>query len=103
MRRSKMELYISTLEALAYYGPLILTRVTSKTNMNCGQLKPILNDLILKALVEKRIMRKGRVVYAATPKARTIVSYFAELKGMLKLEDQSTISKNLTSHKNFLF
>ena len=89
MRRSKLELYISTLEAIAYYGPLILTRVTSKTNMNCGQLKPILDDLIQKALIEKRIMRKNRIVYVATPKARTIVSYFSELKKMLKLEAHS--------------
>jgi len=89
MRRSKLEMYISTLEALAYNGPLILTRVTYKTNTNCTQRKAILSDLIQKALVEQRTLNKSKVVYAATPKARTILSYFTELKEILQIEEAS--------------
>ena len=37
MRRSKMEMYISALEALAYYGPLKITKITYKAKMNCSQ------------------------------------------------------------------
>ena len=82
-----MEMYISILEALAYYGPLKITRITYKTNMNYGQLKVSLCDLIQKNLVEERPFKKNRIVYAATPKARTILSYFDELKEMLPLAE----------------
>jgi len=90
MRRSKMEMYISTLEALAYYGPLKLTRVTYKAKMNCSQLKAILADLIQKKLVEERKLAKNKIVYAATPKARTVLSYFEELKEMLPITEDAT-------------
>ncbi len=91
-----MEMYISTLEALAYYGPLKITRITYKANMNCSQLKAILDDLVQKKLVEERTFRKNKVVYAATPKARKILSCFNELKEILPTaEDSHTgFSKN---------
>lgn len=91
MRRSKMEMYISTLEALAYYGPMKITRITYKARMSCGQLKMILNDLIKKELVEERILEKNKVVYASTPKARKIMSYFEELKGMLPIVENDKL------------
>jgi len=87
MRRSKMEMYISTLEALAYYGPLKITRITYKAKMNCGQLKAILDDLIQNKLVEERTLRKNKVFYAATPKARTVLSHFNDLKEMLPIPE----------------
>jgi predicted transcriptional regulator len=85
MRRSKMELYISTLEALAYYGPLRITRITYKAKVNGGQLKPILDDLVRNELVEERKLQNNKVFYAATKKARTVLSYFNELKEMLPI------------------
>ena len=80
-------MYISTLEALAYYGPLRLTRVTYKAKMNCSQLKIILADLISKKLVEERKLGKNKVVYAATPTAHTILSHFEEFKELLPIQD----------------
>lgn len=85
-------MYISALEALAYFGPLKLTKVTYKAKMNCSQLKAILADLIQKKLVEERTL-KNKVVYAATPKARTVLSYFEELKEMLPIiEDDNQLN-----------
>jgi predicted transcriptional regulator len=78
-----MELCISTLEALAHYGPLKITRITYKANMNCSQLREILDGLIQNELVEERTLRKNKVVYAATPKAITILSHFQQIKEML--------------------
>ena len=89
MRRSKLERSISILEALAYNGPSKITKITYKANLNFSQLKPIIDDLIEKELVEKRSLRKSKVVYAATPKARKILSYFTQLKEMLQLEENS--------------
>ena len=82
-----MEMYISTLEALAYYGPLKITRITYKAKMNCTALKIILKGLIQRNLVEKRTFKKNKIVYAATPKARTVLSYFDELKEMLPIAE----------------
>lgn len=81
-----MEMYISTLEALAYYGPMKITKITYKAKMNCSQLKKILESLIEEKLVEERMLRKNKVVFVATPKGRTILSYFNELKEMLPIE-----------------
>lgn len=53
--------------------------------MNCNPLKAILDDLIQKDIVEERTIEKNKVVYAATPKARLILSYFNELKEMLPI------------------
>jgi predicted transcriptional regulator len=94
MRRSRIELYISTLEALAHYGPMKITKITYKAKMNLGPLKAILDDLIQKDIVEERTLEKNRVVYAATSKARIILSHFNELKEMLPIlaeEDQLTL------------
>jgi predicted transcriptional regulator len=82
-----MEMYISTLEALVYYGPMRITRITYKVNINCDPLRAILKDLIQNTLVEERTLEKSKVVYAATPKARTILSHFEELKEMLPIPE----------------
>ncbi|MCW4053490.1 MAG: winged helix-turn-helix domain-containing protein [Candidatus Bathyarchaeota archaeon] len=88
MRRSKLEMYISTLEALAYHGPLRVTRITYKAKVNGGQIKAILDDLIQNGLVEKRAFKDDKIFYVATKKARAVLSYFKGLKEMLPiLED----------------
>lgn len=89
MSRSKLEMYLDTLEALAIYGPMKLTQITYKAKLNCGFLKQILKDMIEKGLVEERKLKKNTVVYAATPKARTIVSQFKELTQLIPIVDES--------------
>ena len=79
MRRSKMEMYLSTLQALIYHGPQRITRISYKAKMNHVQLKAILSDLIQKKLVEERMFETNNVVYAATAKARNVLSRFDEL------------------------
>jgi predicted transcriptional regulator len=86
-----MELCISTLEALAHYGPLKITRITYKANMNCSQLREILDGLIQNELVEERTLTKNKVVYAATPKARTILSRFEEIKEVLPIAEDDKL------------
>jgi predicted transcriptional regulator len=90
MRRSKLEMYIDTLEALAYYGPLKLTRITYKAKLNCSVLKQFLDDLIKQNLVEERIIGKKTVVYALTQKARTVLKHYRELTEMLPIIEGSS-------------
>lgn len=89
MRRSKLEMYIDTLDAIAHYGPMKLTRITYKANLNCGCLKRILKDLIEKDLIEVRKPKKTIVVYAVTPKAKTILAQFTGLTQILPIIEES--------------
>jgi predicted transcriptional regulator len=84
LRRSRMEMYISTLEALANYGPIKRARITYKAKITYSQLKVVLADLLQKNLAAERKLGKNEIVYTATPKARKILSHYEELKEMLQ-------------------
>jgi predicted transcriptional regulator len=79
MRRSKLQMYVEVLDALAFYGPMRLTRITYKANLNYSLLKPILEDLMKNELVEERRLKKNVVIYAATNAARTTLLRFKQL------------------------
>jgi len=83
-RRSKLELYLDTIEVLASSGPMPLSRLTLRTKINNNPLKAIVYDLLDKRLVEEREIKK-RMFYAATPKARTVLSNFKQLTQILPL------------------
>ena len=53
LRRSKLETYIDIFNALARKGPLKLTHVMYKANVNCNVLKEDLDFLIKQTLVEQ--------------------------------------------------
>jgi predicted transcriptional regulator len=91
MQRSKIEMYVSTLQALVYYGPMKITRITYKAKMNCSQLREMLDHLVQKKLVEERRLSEKKVVYAATPKAKTVLSYFEELKELLPVAENDKL------------
>lgn len=86
MRRSKLEIHIDILEALALYGPLKLTRITYKANIS-GLLKQILKEFMENNLVEERKL-KNIAVYAVTPKARLIISQFKEVSENLSMTEE---------------
>jgi len=83
MRRSKLEMYIDILKVLAHKGPLKLTHIMYKANVNCSVLKQYLDFLITQSLVEEKTLGKKRTVYAITEKGLKVLKYFRELKIML--------------------
>jgi len=83
MRRSKLEMYIDILKVLAHKGPLKLTHIMYKANVNCSVLKEYLDFLIQQGLVEEKTIGKKRIVYAITQRGLTVLKYFRELKIML--------------------
>ena len=93
MRRSKLEIYFEILQVLAYSGPLKLTHIMYKGNINCGILKRNLGYLVEQDLVEKRSVGDQRVVFAITQKGRALVAKFMELLQLLPLTDKN---RNLT-------
>ena len=89
MRRSKLEMYIDILEVLALRGPLKLTHIMYKANVNCSVLKEYLDFLIEQNLVQERTVAKRRLVYAITERGRTVIKYFRELKQILPIIEET--------------
>lgn len=87
MRRSKLEMHIDILKALARHGPLKLTHIMYKANVNCSVLKQHLDFLIQQNLIEEQTIQKRKkvvyVVYDITEKGRTVLKHFLELQRVL--------------------
>jgi predicted transcriptional regulator len=90
VRRSKLEMYVDILSVLSRRGPLKLTHVMYKANVNCSVLKEYLDFLMKQGLVDERPVGKGRIVYAATQRGLMVLKYFREIKQVLPIveEDQ---------------
>lgn len=88
MRRSKLEMYIDILDVLAFRGPLKLTHIMYKSNVNCSVLKEQLDFLLKNNLVEERIMKKERVVYALTQRGTSVLKAFREIKQVFPMEEE---------------
>ena len=77
MRRSKLELHVDILKVLARHGPLKLTHIMYKANVNCGSLKQYLDFLIQHNLVREQTLHKKRhktkVFYAITERGQTVL------------------------------
>ena len=89
MRRSKLEMYVDILTVLAHRGPLKLTHVMYKANVNCSVLKEHLEFLLKQGLVEERTVGKHRVVFAVTQRGIIVLKYFKELKQVLPIVEEA--------------
>jgi predicted transcriptional regulator len=85
MRRSKLEMYIAILNVLAHKGPLKLTHIMYKANVNCSILNEYLGFLIKQELVEKRTIQKEHIVFAVTQRGINVLKYFRELTLVLPI------------------
>jgi predicted transcriptional regulator len=85
-------MYVEVLRVLAGYGPLKLTHVMYKANVNCVALKQFLDSLTQQKLIEERILRKKegqKTVYAITEKGRTPLAYFKEITRALQTTEEN--------------
>jgi predicted transcriptional regulator len=91
MRRSKLEMYVDILKVLTHHGPLKLTHIMYKANVNCSVLKRSLDFLIQQNLVEEQTVHKKKnktkTAYAITERGRTVLKYFRELKKALPITE----------------
>ncbi len=88
MRRSKLETYIDILEVLSFKGPLKLTHIMYKSNVNCNVLSDHLDFLMKNGLVEERAVEKQRVVYALTQRGIGLLKAFREIKQVLPIAEE---------------
>jgi predicted transcriptional regulator len=96
MRRSKLETYVAILSVLSQKGPLKLTHIMYKANVNCSVLSEQLEFLIKQNLVQEMKLKKSRVVYAITPRGITVLKYFRELTQALPIIDEAKSQTNRT-------
>jgi predicted transcriptional regulator len=89
MRRSQLEMYVDILEVLDHRGPLKLTHIMNKANVNCSVLKEYLDFLTKQGLVEEKIIGKERKVYAITQLGVTVLEQFRELKEVLPIVEET--------------
>lgn len=95
MRRSKLEIHIDILRALAYHGRLKPTHITYKANVNCSALKECLSFLVQRNLVkEQTISKKGqkRRVYAITDLGLTALRNVKEIDKALHVFEEPNVS-----------
>ena len=90
-----MEMYIDILKVLAQNGPLKLTHVMYKANVNCSVLKQNLDFLINQNLIEEQITHKKRnktkISYAITYRGKTVIKYFNEVNRALHITNEKII------------
>ena len=89
MRRSKLETHVAILSVLALRGPLKLTHIMYKANVNCSILNEYLDFLIKQGLVEKRTIEKEHIVFAITQRGKNILKYFHELTQALPVIEEA--------------
>lgn len=80
-------MYIDILEVLAFKGQQKLTHIMYKSNVNCKVLKSQLDFLLKNDLVEERILKKEKIVYAITPRGISILKAFREIKQTFPVEE----------------
>jgi predicted transcriptional regulator len=89
MRRSKLEAYADILKVLAHWGPLKLTHVMYKANVNFSVLAEYLEFLIKQGLIEVKVVGHERNVYAVTQRGVTVLKQFRELKEVLPIVEET--------------
>lgn len=104
MSRSRLEKYLSILEALVP-EPLNFEDVSYEADIECRTLKKYLNFLISNNLVEERLLNKKTAVYAITERGLAVVKtlkaqrYLQKLKNVLPVvEEASEVEPLLSKH-----
>jgi predicted transcriptional regulator len=82
-------MYLDLLKVLAQRDPLKLTHIMHMTNLNCSVLKKYLDFLTLQGLVEEKIIRREKIVYAITQRGVTVLKQLRELKEVLPIAEET--------------
>lgn len=80
MKRSKLEMNIAILKALAQNYSLTIKQIQKRTKISSDILKGNLCFLLKLALIEEKTIQKGNTVYANTSKAIKVLEFFDEAK-----------------------
>jgi predicted transcriptional regulator len=81
MRRAKLEIQIDILKVLARHGPLKLTHIMYKANVNCNVLRQYLDFLIQQNLVEEQNLGKDAIFYVTTGRGLRVLNIVTPMIG----------------------
>ncbi|MCX8151265.1 MAG: winged helix-turn-helix domain-containing protein [Candidatus Bathyarchaeota archaeon] len=87
MKRSKFEVCMDILKVVAHRGPLKVTYIMRKANINHKALNDQLDFLIEQGLVEERKDDNHHVVFVITQQGINVLKYFRELKQVLPVAE----------------
>ena len=82
-------MHVDILEALDRHGPLNLTHIMYKANVNCTALKEYLEFLIQENLIAEQTLlkrSKTKIVYTITERGLTVLKNFRELNSALQID-----------------
>ena len=82
-RRDRLGIYIDILKVLAVNGPMKITHISQRVNVNASVLKECLEFCEMQNLVEKKEIGK-RVTYEVNPRGLKVLEYFNEIRGVLQ-------------------
>jgi predicted transcriptional regulator len=88
MRRSILERDIDILKLLAHQGPLKVTHIMYKANLNSNSVKEHIKLLIKQDLVVGRLVGKQLKTYAITQRGVTVLKYFREIRQVLPIVEE---------------
>jgi predicted transcriptional regulator len=95
MRRSKLEIHIDILRALAYHGRLKPTHITYKANVNCSALKECIDFLLERNLIKEQSIsrrKQTRKYYAITDLGLTALRNVKEINKALHVFEEPNVS-----------
>jgi predicted transcriptional regulator len=84
---------VDILKVLAHWGPLKITHVMYKVNVNCSILEECFGFLIKQGLIEAKSVGRERKVYVITQLGVTVLKQFRELKEVLSIVVEETDNK----------
>ncbi|MGF3521931.1 MAG: winged helix-turn-helix domain-containing protein [Candidatus Bathyarchaeia archaeon] len=88
MKRSKFEICIDILKVTAQRGPLKVTYIMRKANINHKALNEQIDFLTAQGLLEARKEGEHRV-FTVTQQGITVLKYFRELKQVLPIAEET--------------
>jgi predicted transcriptional regulator len=95
MRRSKLEINLEILKILSQKGPMKLTHIMFKANVNCDVLKKNVELLIKQGLIEARSVGRERIVYSITHQGLTLSKGWKELTMLLPTVESESLLQPL--------
>jgi predicted transcriptional regulator len=86
---------LSILDALDNNGPLKITHLMQKSNINCKMLTYYFDFLFIQGAVEEKYVDRGQIVYAITERGLHLSRFLNELnQGVSKVKFRSEIPSN---------
>ncbi len=89
MEHSRLEMYVDILKVLANEGPLKLTHLMCKANVDCDVLHEYLGFLIKEGFAEERIIPEDNVISLVTERGVAVLKFFNVFTDAREVNEQS--------------